>query len=61
MSASIKREIGHLCHDERRSKPAQKGTLVTPTTSNNADLPRTYAPGKHHYQLLLLLVITLVN
>ncbi|KAF8351833.1 hypothetical protein F5887DRAFT_932602 [Amanita rubescens] len=40
----IKREIGHLCHDERRPKPAQKSVPTTPTTSNNADLSRTYAP-----------------
>lgn len=37
--SSIKREIGHLCHDERRPKVADK-----PATSQ-ADLARTFAPG----------------
>ncbi|KAF8724759.1 hypothetical protein AX14_008608 [Amanita brunnescens Koide BX004] len=40
----IKREIGHLCHDERRPKPAQKSAPGTPTTGNNADLAHAYAP-----------------
>jgi hypothetical protein len=28
---SIKREIGHLCHDERRPKPAKEQTSASPT------------------------------
>ena len=46
---SIKREIGHLCHDERRPKVADKPS--TPTTAGPSsqvpgiDLTRTYAPG----------------
>ncbi|KAK2466582.1 hypothetical protein APHAL10511_001444 [Amanita phalloides] len=40
----IKREIGHLCHDERRPKPGQKSAPATPGTSNSADMVRTYAP-----------------
>ena len=40
---SIKREIGHLCHDERRTKPVDK----TPTTRNSPTVvPNTFTPGK---------------
>ncbi|KAF8636301.1 hypothetical protein AX17_003642 [Amanita inopinata Kibby_2008] len=40
----IKREIGHLCHDERRPKPSEKATPMPATTSGNVDLMRTYPP-----------------
>jgi len=40
---SIKREIGHLCHDERRTRPVDK----TPTTRNSPTVvPNTFTPGK---------------
>ncbi|XP_006455044.1 hypothetical protein AGABI2DRAFT_209306 [Agaricus bisporus var. bisporus H97] len=38
----IKREIGHLCHDERRPKPSEKTT--TPTPGTNIGLPGSYTP-----------------
>ncbi|KAG6861305.1 hypothetical protein C0995_001624 [Termitomyces sp. Mi166 len=38
MAHSIKREIGHLCHDERRSKASDK------QPANNVDVARTFAP-----------------
>lgn len=41
---SIKREIGHLCHDERRPKPADKAT-PTPTPAPSVGMAGTYAPG----------------
>ncbi|KAF8630552.1 hypothetical protein AX15_002854 [Amanita polypyramis BW_CC] len=40
----IKREIGHLCHDERRPKPSQKTIPAAATASNSVDLTRAYAP-----------------
>ncbi|KAF5386788.1 hypothetical protein D9615_002158 [Tricholomella constricta] len=36
---SIKREIGHLCHDERRPKPNEKQPVLSP-----ADMSRSFAP-----------------
>lgn len=39
---SIKREIGHLCHDERRPKASDKQPV---TTTPNVDVARTFAPG----------------
>ncbi|KAF9484235.1 hypothetical protein BDN70DRAFT_872724 [Pholiota conissans] len=39
----IKREIGHLCHDERRPKVAEKPTAA-PTAGQPIDISRTYAP-----------------
>lgn len=50
ITLSIKREIGHLCHDERRSKagdkqPATNGTSTTqPSTSIGEPVP-TYPPS----------------
>lgn len=40
---SIKREIGHLCHDERRTKPVDKApaTRHSPTV-----VPNTFTPGE---------------
>lgn len=38
--SSIKREIGHLCHDERRSKTAEKqstGTVAAASSSFNGN------------------------
>jgi len=43
---SIKREIGHLCHDERRPKPTEKQTMA-PTPGDGAiDMTRSFAPGE---------------
>lgn len=42
---SIKREIGHLCHDERRPKVGDKPTVTPTGASGTVDLSRTYAPG----------------
>ena len=39
---SIKREIGHLCHDERRQKPA---VADKPLTNDGTDMSRNLAPG----------------
>lgn len=38
---SIKREIGHLCHDERRPKSGEK----QPIESGAAEMSRNFAPG----------------
>ncbi|KAF4613243.1 hypothetical protein D9613_010777 [Agrocybe pediades] len=38
----IKREIGHLCHDERRPKAPEKP--IAPAGTSTVELPRTYAP-----------------
>ena len=39
---SIKREIGHLCHDERRPRVGEKQTIGTPAPQGSVDLSRTY-------------------
>lgn len=46
---SIKREIGHLCHDERRSTPKEKGSASStpaPLPNPPVDVARAL-PGKH--------------
>ncbi|KAI0342471.1 hypothetical protein BDW22DRAFT_1407558 [Trametopsis cervina] len=46
----IKREIGHLCHDERRSTPKEKGPATTPQPTTVPNPPVDVAralPGKH--------------
>jgi hypothetical protein len=43
---SIKREIGHLCHDERRPKAAEKQTLTPAPGDGAIDMTRTFAPGE---------------
>ncbi|KIJ97697.1 hypothetical protein K443DRAFT_681331 [Laccaria amethystina LaAM-08-1] len=40
----LKREIGHLCHDERRPKVPDIQTHHPTTTGVSVDVPRTYAP-----------------
>ncbi|KAG6916947.1 hypothetical protein DXG01_004496 [Tephrocybe rancida] len=40
---SIKREIGHLCHDERRPKASDKQPANSATTSS-VEVARTFAP-----------------
>lgn len=39
----IKREIGHLCHDERRPKPAKEQTSTTPVAATTTT-PQVVAP-----------------
>lgn len=39
---SIKREIGHLCHDERRPRVGEKPTVATPAPQGSVELSRTY-------------------
>ena len=43
-SCSIKREIGHLCHDERKPKPSEKPPVVAAPPPANVELPKNY-PG----------------
>ncbi|KAF9531230.1 hypothetical protein CPB83DRAFT_849596 [Crepidotus variabilis] len=40
----IKREIGHLCHDERRPKVGDKPPVAPATSPGAVDLSRSYAP-----------------
>jgi hypothetical protein len=44
VACSIKREIGHLCHDERKPKASEKPPVVPPPTPTNVELPKNY-PG----------------
>ncbi|KAK0240430.1 hypothetical protein EDD85DRAFT_765767 [Armillaria nabsnona] len=41
----IKREIGHLCHDERRSKTGDKAATTPPSTNNLATSAYLFAQG----------------
>ncbi|KAK0502972.1 hypothetical protein EDD18DRAFT_1345813 [Armillaria luteobubalina] len=41
----IKREIGHLCHDERRSKTGDKAATTPPTANNLATTPAPAPPN----------------
>jgi len=46
---SIKREIGHLCHDEHRTKPADKVSAdKVPATPGNPPnvVPNAFTPGE---------------
>ncbi|KIM36253.1 hypothetical protein M413DRAFT_449306 [Hebeloma cylindrosporum] len=40
----IKREIGHLCHDERRPKAAEKQAMAPAAGDGAIDMTRTFAP-----------------
>lgn len=57
-SPSIKREIGHLCHDERRSTPKEKTPAATSQQQSASvpnppiDVARVH-PGKHPLGSLL--------
>lgn len=58
---SIKREIGHLCHDERRSTPKDKTPVPTapaPVPNPPVDVARAL-PGKHSRHTLLPMPVLL--
>ncbi len=43
---SIKREIGHLCHDERRPKVGEKPAVATPAPQGSVGLSGTAYPAR---------------